>query len=38
MLTHDEPCVTGHFGFVYWDDHLCAGEFFLVVIREVAMR
>ena len=37
MLTHDKPCVTGHFCLVHRDDRLCAREFFLVVIGEMAM-
>ena len=37
MLTHDEPRVASHLGFVHRDDRLCAGEFFLVVVREMAL-
>ena len=37
LLTHNKPCVTGHLGFVHRKDRLRAGEFFVVVIREMAL-
>ena len=37
VLAHNKPRVTSHLGFIYRDDCLCAGEFFLVVIREMAL-
>jgi len=36
--TYNKPRVAGHFSFIHWDDCLGAGEFFLVVVGEMAMR
>jgi hypothetical protein len=37
MLTHNKPCVAGHFSFEDRDDCLGTSELFLVITGEVAL-